>query len=255
MQNQDAIRLIINQGRHSKTLENLCELFHRPMSEYHQGFLFSSDPDLLAEWHAFRDKQEEKRAYDVAKKEAWESGCPFPEDERKWYAFQNDCPHGLKEKERVRAEYREWYSEHSEWRIHATESLRARKLGRRVGKRDAILKVYARAREGKEVPCYWCKRLTTFPAEREVDHIVPLTRGGDHTAKNLCISCRNCNQAKNDQMPDEFMKSIRALRMENLSRLRRGFQNQLLLEFAELPPIKRKAPRRATQLTLLKIRA
>jgi 5-methylcytosine-specific restriction endonuclease McrA len=224
------------------------------MSEYHQGFLFSDDLELLAEWHALREKQEERRSYEAARKEAWYSGCPFPEDREKWYAFTNDHPHSLKEKERVRAEYREWYFEHSEWRIHATESLRARKLGRRVGKRDAILKVYARAREAKEIPCYWCKRLTT-PDDREVDHIVPLTGGGDHTAKNLGISCRNCNQAKSDRVPDEFMKSIRPLRMENLSRLRRGLRDQLLLEFAESPPIKRKTPRRATQLTLLKIPA
>ena len=224
-----------------------------PISEYEQGFLFCDDSELLAELRALREKQEEKRSYEAAKKDAWDSGSPFPEDRRKWYAFKNDCPHGLNAKERVRAEYREWYFEHSEWRIHATESLRARKLGRRVGKRDAILRVYARAREAKEILCYWCKRLTTFPAEREVDHIVPLTRGGDHTAKNLCISCKNCNQAKSDRMPDEFINSIRLLRMENLSRLRRGLRDQLLLEFAELPPIKRKTPRRATQLTLLRM--
>ena len=64
--------------------------------------------------------------YEAARKEAWYSGRPFPEDENKWYAFTNDCPHGLKEKERVRAEYREWYFDHSEWRLHATESLYVR---------------------------------------------------------------------------------------------------------------------------------
>ena len=224
------------------------------MSECEQGFLFSDDSELFAEWHALREKQEERRLFEVARKEAWDLGCPFPEDQKKWYAATNDYPHGLKEKERVRAEYREWYFDHSEWRLHATESLRARQLGRRVGKRDAILKVYARARTEAQIPCHWCKRLTT-PDEREVDHVVPLTRGGHHTAKNLAISCRNCNQAKSDQMPEEFMRSIRLLRIENISRLRRGLQDQLTLEFAELPPIRRKLSRRATQLTLLKLRA
>jgi 5-methylcytosine-specific restriction endonuclease McrA len=222
------------------------------MSGYDQGFLFSYDLELTAEWHALRKRQEEKRMYEFARKEAWDSGCPFPEDRKKWYAFTNDCPHGLKEKERVRAEYREWYFEHSEWRIHATQCLRARKLGRRVGRRDAILKVYARARAEQEIPCYWCKRLTS-PDDREVDHMVPLTRGGHHTAKNLSIACRNCNQVKSDRMPDEFIRSISRLRMENLSRLRRGLRHQLLFGFAELPPIKRKTLRRATQLTLVKL--
>ena len=224
------------------------------MSECDQGFLFSYDPELLAEWHALREKQEERRLFEVARKEAWYSGCPFPEDQKKWYAFTNDCPRSLEEKERIRAEYREWYFDHAEWRLHATESLRARQLGGRVGKRDAILRVYTKARAEAVIACHWCKRLTT-PGEREVDHILPLTRGGHHTARNLTIVCRNCNQAKSDQMPDEFMRSIRPLRIENMSRLRRGLQDQLVLEFAELPPIIRKAPQRATQLTLLKLRA
>jgi 5-methylcytosine-specific restriction endonuclease McrA len=224
------------------------------MSECDQGFLFSEDPELTAEWHALRKKQEERRTLEAARKEAWYSGRPFPEDRKKWHAFMNDYPHGIKEQERVKAEYREWYFEHSEWRIHATQSLRARKLGRRVGERDAILKVYARARAANAIPCHWCKRLTE-PGDREVDHIVPLARGGDHMARNLSIVCRNCNQAKGDRMPDEFVESIRSLRAENTSRLRRGRRDQLLLEFAELPPIMRKKPGRATQLTLLKLRA
>lgn len=224
------------------------------MSECDQGFLFGDDPELLAEWNALRERQEARRLFEVARKEAWYSDRPFPEDEKKWYAFKNDYPHRPKDKERVRAEYREWYFGHSEWRQHATESLRARQLGRRVGKRDAILKVYTRARGEAAILCHWCKRVTA-PDDREVDHIVPLTRGGHHTAKNLTISCRNCNQMKSDQMPDEFTRSIRLLRAENISRQRRGLQDQLVLEFAELPPIKRKMPRRATQLTLLKLRA
>jgi hypothetical protein len=224
------------------------------MSECDQGFLFSDDSELTAEWNALRKKQDERRSFEAARKEAWYSGHPFPQDERKWYAFKNDYPHGLKQNERVQAEYREWYFDHSEWKVHAAQSLRARKLGRRVGRRDAILKVYARARAANEIPCYWCKR-PTEPGDREVDHIVPLTRGGNHTARNLCIACRNCNQAKGDRMPDEFVESIRSMRAENVSRLRRGHRDQFLLEFAELPPIKRKRPGRATQLTLLKLRA
>jgi 5-methylcytosine-specific restriction endonuclease McrA len=228
------------------------------MFERDQGFLFGEDSELLAEWHALCERREQnleqKRVYEVARREAWYNGCPFPEDQKKWYAFTNDCPHGVKEKERVRGEYREWYWEHAEWRLHATESRRARQLGRRVGRRDAILRVYARARAEEAIPCYWCKRPTT-PDDREVDHIVPLTRGGHHMARNLAISCRNCNQAKSDQMPGDFMRSIRLLRNENISRLRRGLQDQFRFEFAQLPPIKCKGPRRATQLTLLKLRA
>jgi hypothetical protein len=37
-----------------------------------------------------------------------------------------------------------------------------------------------------------------------LDHIIPWSRGGDHSAQNLCVSCAPCNQSKGDKLLDEW---------------------------------------------------
>lgn len=54
--------------------------------------------------------------------------------------------------------------------------------------------------------CYLCGVLTDptlgdFDRRRPtVDHVVPLTRGGDHTLANVRCACLSCNSAKKDQL-------------------------------------------------------
>lgn len=42
-------------------------------------------------------------------------------------------------------------------------------------------------------------RGTLSPCAPELDHIIPLAAGGDHTKKNTACSCRRCNQLKRDK--------------------------------------------------------
>jgi 5-methylcytosine-specific restriction endonuclease McrA len=223
------------------------------MSTGPQECLFRDDPDVMADLHEIELRQQEKREYEEARKAAWYAGTPFPEDELKWRAFTDDYPQG-RERERLQSEYREWYAEHSEWKKYYVQARRADELGRKIGRRDTILRVYARARAALVLYCHWCKRLT--PAdEREVDHILPLTKGGDHVAGNLCICCWSCNQAKSDRVPEEFREYIKATRNRNLTIRRRGLERQLQLAFLAAPSTRRKPPRKATQLTLVRLRA
>lgn len=37
------------------------------------------------------------------------------------------------------------------------------------------------------------------PIPFELDHVIPVSDGGETSAENLCVACWNCNSAKHDQ--------------------------------------------------------
>jgi 5-methylcytosine-specific restriction endonuclease McrA len=41
----------------------------------------------------------------------------------------------------------------------------------------------------------------------EIDHIIPLSRGGTNDPRNLTVACRACNTAKNNRTPAEWEAS------------------------------------------------
>jgi 5-methylcytosine-specific restriction endonuclease McrA len=58
--------------------------------------------------------------------------------------------------------------------------------------------------------CYLCGQRTPpelrgrkVPDAPEIDHIIPLSKGGSHTRANVACACRACNLAKSDSMPLE----------------------------------------------------
>ena len=53
--------------------------------------------------------------------------------------------------------------------------------------------------------CYWC---STKLKLKQVDHYMPLSRGGEHTLANLVISCPKCNNHKRAKDPIEYANSI-----------------------------------------------
>lgn len=55
--------------------------------------------------------------------------------------------------------------------------------------------------------CFYCKCNLTLE-ESTIDHFVPKAHGGVNAQTNLRLSCYQCNQKKDDQMPDIFLSSI-----------------------------------------------
>ena len=55
-------------------------------------------------------------------------------------------------------------------------------------------------------PCVYCGD----PAYH-IDHIVPLSKGGPHTWKNIQLVCKFCNIAKLDYTEEEFKEHILAI--------------------------------------------
>lgn len=49
--------------------------------------------------------------------------------------------------------------------------------------------------------CWWCgKKLTKY----DIDHRIPLAKGGSNSANNICLACPTCNRSKNDKLPNEW---------------------------------------------------
>jgi 5-methylcytosine-specific restriction endonuclease McrA len=67
---------------------------------------------------------------------------------------------------------------------------------------QAVARIYHMAATRKVVRCYLCRHLIP-KGEREVEHVVPLSKGGRHCSSNLGIACRDCNRGKHDKMPAE----------------------------------------------------
>ncbi|TQI72931.1 HNH endonuclease [Bosea sp. AK1] len=49
--------------------------------------------------------------------------------------------------------------------------------------------------------CAYCK---TVDGQFEIDHIVPVTRGGSNDPDNLCVACKPCNSSKGDRLLSEW---------------------------------------------------
>lgn len=62
----------------------------------------------------------------------------------------------------------------------------------------SITSTFLRQLGGKVKHCVYCLETLT-DANRSLEHIRPLSRGGKHTAKNVTFCCRSCNSSKRDR--------------------------------------------------------
>jgi hypothetical protein len=85
-----------------------------------------------------------------------------------------------------------------------------------------------------ETRCAYCGRETVFPSvlpdtrsdlTATVDHVVPISRGGQARGSNCVLACMTCNNLKADMMPQEwraFMLSTPGWWWKEPFRLRRN---------------------------------
>lgn len=62
---------------------------------------------------------------------------------------------------------------------------------------------YREVREASEVSCSYCGTLIDG-ALAEVDHVIPISRGGRHQRANLTAACHQCNRSKRALTGEEF---------------------------------------------------
>jgi len=154
-----------------------------------------------------REYYQEHREEELAKTEQYNDAH---KEERLDYAVEYYKTH-KKQRDDYNREYRETHAEERKTykRTHRSEDLantqkrNALKKGATVGNMEEITDVYRIAREQKRVRCYLCGALIPL-GERHVDHIIPLSKGGSHSAKNLAVTCKQCNLSKGAKIPMEI---------------------------------------------------
>ncbi|WP_371827345.1 HNH endonuclease [Deinococcus sp. QL22] len=54
--------------------------------------------------------------------------------------------------------------------------------------------------------CHYCDEKLDLigPNKFQVDHFIPLSKGGSNYMNNLVCACPDCNRAKSDKMPWEY---------------------------------------------------
>jgi 5-methylcytosine-specific restriction endonuclease McrA len=100
-------------------------------------------------------------------------------------------------REEILAKFKALYAANPEPRKERTARMRARELGRPVESVD--LKAILRKANGL---CGICKQPLDLSGIN-FDHIIPLSRGGTHTAANIQATHARCNRAKGNRLPGE----------------------------------------------------
>ncbi len=58
------------------------------------------------------------------------------------------------------------------------------------------------------------------PSTYSLDHIIPISRGGDNSLENMGLCTRAVNQAKSDLLPDEFRTlCLKVIKFHNSSQI------------------------------------
>jgi 5-methylcytosine-specific restriction endonuclease McrA len=85
---------------------------------------------------------------------------------------------------------------HQKWKIANPEKVVMSKAAYRSRKRNAktFIVIYKDLWHLKHDPCFYCGG-----KPEQIDHIIPLSRGGDHSIGNLLPACKKCNTSKNDK--------------------------------------------------------
>lgn len=112
-------------------------------------------------------------------------------------------------KERLRQAHQSWVEENIErhqanqkrWRINNPHAVINYNTRRRAAIGNSIItcEQWRSLMMEYGFKCFYCSE-TLIAANRSLDHIIPLSRGGRHHVDNLIPCCRSCNSSKKDRI-------------------------------------------------------
>lgn len=136
---------------------------------------------------------EKRKLTEREKLRAWERGRDREKKNAKNRRYKE------RNREKMSAQQRDYYRRHPEKVIQAVEMRRARIAGAEVS--DFTRADWERIKVLWNFQCAYCG---CTPDLLTKDHVVPLARGGNHTASNIVPACHRCNSGKKDKLLSEW---------------------------------------------------
>lgn len=112
-----------------------------------------------------------------------------------------------KNREVLSAKKKQYHKDCPDLHRRRNSKRRAVKRNATIGDQAEIVAWEKNWRSKKTVTCHWCsKRIKTSDAH--VDHVVPLSKGGNHSVENFCVSCETCNLSKHNKLPEVWNSGL-----------------------------------------------
>ena len=117
-------------------------------------------------------------------------------------AYREANPEKIAAKQKIyQAAYR---AAHPNKYLADSHKQRANKAGVKIGDTKAILAWFKGWRTETPVACHYC--MSIYPGKAmTIDHVIPMSKGGDHDLNNLVVCCSSCNSLKQDKLPEEWL--------------------------------------------------
>lgn len=82
---------------------------------------------------------------------------------------------------------------------------------RRARKADATIEHFTRQEiiDRDKSTCHLCGKHCD-PIDIHLDHVIPLSRGGDHSRENVKVACSQCNMRKGARIPSSHPATVQA---------------------------------------------
>ena len=84
---------------------------------------------------------------------------------------------------------------------------RRRRVRQRASKRDLTPEQWQRILKNQKFRCNMCGEKFGEAKPATIDHVIPLSKGGDLTSSNVQALCQSCNSSKNARIMDCFINS------------------------------------------------